>query len=148
MSEEKPKKINTNAKGYRNEQKTARYLEKLGYVVCTTQRSSHRGNNDFFNAFDHIAVLGAETFYYKRVFKVKTQKMTYALNQVVFVQTRSNRKGSTDKIRQFAESTNSGMNSILIFVWKDREARPCIYTWDQYNKIFVEIIMEDDMKTI
>lgn len=145
MSEEKPKKINTNAKGYRNEQKTARYLEKLGYVVCTTQRSSHRGNNDFFNAFDHIAVIKHDCTR-PIAYEAKTKLKTSSLGTVLFVQTRSNRKGNTDKIVEFANSTQFYPYAVLIFVWKDREARPYIYS--RYGDKFTHIEVEDDMKTI
>jgi hypothetical protein len=145
MSEEKPKKINTNAKGYRNEQKTARYLEKLGYVVCTTQRSSHRGNNDFFNAFDHIAVIKHDCTR-PIAYEAKTKLKTSSLGTVLFVQTRSNRKGNTDKIVEFANSTQFYPYAVLIFVWKDREARPYIYS--RYGDKFTHIEVEDNMKTI
>ncbi len=145
MSEDKPKKINTNAKGYRNEQKTARYLEKLGYVVCTTQRSSHRGNNDFFNAFDHIAVIKCGCTR-PIAYEAKTKLKTSSLGTVLFVQTRSNRKGNTDKIVEFANSTQFYPYAVLIFVWKDREARPYIYS--RYGDKFTHIEVEDDMKTI
>lgn len=145
MSEEKPKKINTNAKGYRNEQKTARYLEKLGYIVCTTQRSSHRGNNDFFNAFDHIAVIKCGCTR-PIAYEAKTKLKTSSLGTVLFVQTRSNRKGNTDKIVEFANSTQFYPYAVLIFVWKDREARPYIYS--RYGDKFTHIEVEDDMKTI
>jgi hypothetical protein len=145
MSEEKPKKINTNAKGYRNEQKTARYLEKLGYVVCTTQRSSHRGNNDFFNAFDHIAVIKCGCTR-PIAYQAKTKTKLSSLGSVLFVQTRSNRKGNTDKIKEFANSTQFYPYAVLIFVWKDREARPYIYS--RYGDKFTHIEVEDDMKTI
>jgi len=145
MSEEKPKKINTNAKGYRNEQKTARYLEKLGYVVCTTQRSSHRGNNDFFNAFDHIAVIKHDCTR-PIAYEGKTKLKTSSLGTVLFVQTRSNRKGNTDKIVEFVNSTQFYPYAVLIFVWKDRETRPYIYS--RYGDKFTHIEVEDDMKTI
>lgn len=148
MSEEKPKKINTNAKGYRNEQKTARYLEKLGYIVCTTQRSSHRGNNDFFNAFDHIAAR-KKNVKAPNALIAKDNTFYLPLGDTLFVQTRSNRKGDTKKITEFANQIEECYRRILIFVWKDREARPCIYVWrGLHNQEFTHIVMEDDMKTI
>lgn len=131
--------MNTNAKGYRSEQKTVKYLEDLGYVVCTTQRSSHRGNNDFFNAFDHIAISSGKKV---RVLDSKTKAYRWWLQDVILVQTRSNRKGDTTKIKELADNTvlKDRQNCIFIFVWKDREAEPYIYT--HFYGTFVKVTLE------
>ena len=94
--------MNTSAKGRRNENKTAAYLESLGYIVCTTVRSSYRGSNDFFGLFDHIAV----------------HKET---RDTLYVQTTSNRnkpKAVIDAIKAFPAHNKQ------IIIWYDRVPNP------------------------
>lgn len=95
--------MNTAAKGRRNESKTARYLENLGYRVITTVRSSYKGSNDFFNLFDHIAV--------------------HETGTVLFVQTKSNRV-PPPAYRKLIEDFPAPNKQL--FIWYDRVPEPRI----------------------
>lgn len=102
--------MNTITKGRRNEIKTQKLLERQGYIVHTTRRSSHRGgDNDIFNCFDHVAV------------KITTMPM---FNIPAFIQTRSNKKGDLRKIREFVIQTKI---QVYVVVWIDRIAKPKVY---------------------
>lgn len=115
-----PKKINSNAKGRRNEDKTRKWLKKRGYSVQNTVRSSYRGKNDFFNCFDHIAV--------RKNLHEGPNDMLY-LRPVVFVQTKSNVLGNAKKkLKNFVLEHNYG-EVYLIVVWKDRKPKPTVYVW-------------------
>lgn len=96
--------MNTAAKGRRNENKTARYLQERGYLVETTIRSSHKGSNDFFNLFDHIAV------------HIET-------GTVLFIQTKSNRIPPPAYRKLIEDFPAKGK---LLFIWYDRVPEPRI----------------------
>lgn len=122
----KNKRINTNAKGRRSETKTAQWLQRHGWVVETTRRSSYRGgSNDFFNLFDHVAVCEAETTYVQRRKKTKketimTGKEFFSQGTTLFIQTKSNRV--TKKVEQ--KICDFPARNKAIFVWHDNITEP------------------------
>lgn len=111
------KRINTNEKGYRNERKTVEYLEALGYVVDTTRRSSYKGNNDFFNLFDHAAVYNSPY----RLIHIGDKITTVTQGETVWVQTTSNRN-KPKKVREAIAAFPAIYK--LILIWYDRNPVP------------------------
>ena len=126
----KNKRINTNAKGRRSEIKTQQWLEKNGWVVQTTRRSSYKGgSNDFFGLFDHIAVCQKDWATIHRSKKGKDKKFVlgerknFYLGTTLFVQTKSNRvaKKILEKIDNFPARNKA------VFIWHDNINEPEIF---------------------
>ena len=51
-----PRRINTYAKGNRNQNKARKFYESLGYEVEVVRRTPYRTNQDFFGLWDLICV--------------------------------------------------------------------------------------------
>lgn len=128
----KNKRINTVAKGRRNEKKTEKWLEERGWLVQTTRRSSYKGgDNDFFGLFDHIAVVKDISCQIRHSKKVRGgyiwegKKESFFSGTTLFVQTKSNRltKKVAEKIMDFPARNKA------VFIWHDGKAHPEIYLY-------------------
>lgn len=114
--------MNSNAKGYRSERKTVAYLEAKGWIVDTTKRSSYRGQNDFFNRYDHVAVCIAKSsvITFEMLDLKKPVPVRFRYGDVLFVQTKSNRLPPPEE----RERLFNFPGMVMIVVWKDRSKTP------------------------
>lgn len=108
------KRINVKAKGDRNQRKTAEWLRDKGFLVITSPRSSFRGDNDYFNRWDHIAVATKNT-------TIGISRISQG--QTLYVQTKTNKMPG---IKERYRLANFPAWLKVIVMWKDRVPDPVV----------------------
>lgn len=121
--------IKTTAKGYRSEQKTKEYFEKLGFIVQNTIRSSHRGSNDFFGLWDHIAIVNETNdieiinLQDVRVWYANKEEILNYKGDTIYLQTKSNSMRGVTKNKKYIDFPAKNK---FVVVWKDNVKEPQI----------------------
>lgn len=117
--------INRKAKGSRNEKKTETYfLMNHGFTLWERAKPSKFNSVDLFGLWDHIGVAEEHASFEVESIDSKKEKMlmTFVPGDLIFIQTKSNRK----------ESRNAMVDHIgfpinqhkLLVVWIDRKEEP------------------------
>jgi len=117
--------INKLRKGKKNEKKSEVYLAECGFELIETVKSVKSfGSIDFFGLWDHIAVCTKNCSI--TVEDINSRKNTFPMSflrgEVLFIQTKTNKKPSANKMREHIDFYTTSHK--LLVIWKDRTKEP------------------------
>lgn len=116
--------INRSAKGKRNEKKTEEYFQKDGFLVESVKSTKAFTKVDLFGLWDHIAVATEHASYEVESIdsKKNTMPMAFTPGDILFIQTKTNRKESRKAMSEHLLFPASAHH--LLVVWIDRVKEP------------------------